>query len=112
MKERTQFVSITETTAFGARDGVLDDLNKLTDGNAYKAIQYVQEFLELERICDEFRQVEKEEEVVVPVEKIKEVLPKGGQSIGINRYGEVVKSCDDNTTLPHKILNDFNKGIH
>ena len=58
------FVNITETTAFGARDRVLDDLNKLTNGNAYKAIQYVSEFLELERICEEFKNAEKEEEVM------------------------------------------------
>lgn len=54
------------TVALGARDRVLDDLNTLTGGEAYKAIQYVLEFLELERICDEFRKAEKEDEEPLP----------------------------------------------
>lgn len=54
-KKRVIFTEITETTLFGARDRVLDDLEKLTDGNAWKAIQYVHEFLELEEICKKFK---------------------------------------------------------
>lgn len=67
MKERTQTVSITETTAFGARDRVLDDLNTLTGGEAYKAIQYVLEFLELEKICEKFKEEKEEEEEEPPL---------------------------------------------
>lgn len=125
MKERTRFVEIKSTVAFGARDRLLDDLNKLTDGNAYMAIDYVTQFLELEKICEEFEKEKKEKKE----EEEEEILPftpdeipidvvglygygYGSKCVGINKYGEVVKSCDDNTTLPHKILNDFNKGIH
>lgn len=84
MKEKTQTVSITETTAFGARDRVLDDLNKLTDGNAYMAIDYVTQFLELEKICEKFKEEEKDEEP----------LPFTPDEVHI------------------ALLNDFNKGIH
>ena len=46
------YASITYATLTGARDRVLDDLNQLTDGNAEKAIKYVEEFLELEKILE------------------------------------------------------------
>ena len=46
------FTHITEKTLYGARDRVLDDLNSLTHGEADKAIKYVQEFLELDSICE------------------------------------------------------------
>lgn len=51
------FTSITEATAYGARDRVLDDLNALTNGEAEKAIKYVAEFKELDKIC---RKIEEE----------------------------------------------------
>lgn len=47
------YVAITEATALGARDRVLDDLDALTDGEAEKAIKYVAEFNELDSICKE-----------------------------------------------------------
>ena len=47
------YASITYGTLTGARDRVLDDLNKLTDGNADKAIKYVIEFMELDKILEE-----------------------------------------------------------
>lgn len=47
------YASITIETLTGARDRVLDDLNNLTDGNAEKAIKYVTEFLELDKILEE-----------------------------------------------------------
>lgn len=54
------YVSITEATAYGARDRVLDDLNALTNGEAEKAIKYVAEFNELDRIC---REIEDEKKI-------------------------------------------------
>ena len=89
MGNNTKFVSITETTAFGARDRVLDDLNKLTDGNAERAIKYVQEFLELESICEEFKDKEQ---------------PKWGDTC--------ITQTQCKGTVENKILNDFNKGTH
>lgn len=53
------YTSITEETAIGARDRVLDDLNALTNGNADKAIRYVSEFLELNCIVQEFKERQK-----------------------------------------------------
>ena len=50
------YVSITESTAYGARDRVLDDLNALTNGNADRAIKYVKEFMELDGICKEIEE--------------------------------------------------------
>ena len=47
------YVSITESTAYGARDRVLNELNALTSGNADRAIKYVEEFMELDGICKE-----------------------------------------------------------
>lgn len=47
------YVNITIETLTGARDRVLDDLNNLTDGKADKAIKYVKEFLELDKILEE-----------------------------------------------------------
>lgn len=47
------YASITYATLTGARDRVLDDLNQLTDGNAERAIKYVNEFLELDKILSE-----------------------------------------------------------
>lgn len=90
MENNARFVSITESTAFGARDRVLDDLNELTDGNAEKAIKYVQEFLELESICEEFRDKEQ---------------PKWGEPCIVPT--QLQGKCTVETT----ILNDFNKGI-
>lgn len=56
MDNVTAFVSITEATAYGARDRVLDDLNNLTNGEADKAIKYVDEFKELDSICKEIEE--------------------------------------------------------
>lgn len=50
------YTQITEATAYGARDRVLDDLNALTNGEADKAIRYVAEFKELEAICKEIKE--------------------------------------------------------
>ena len=50
------YVSITESTAYGARDRVLDDLNALTNGNADMAIKCVKEFMELDCICKEIEE--------------------------------------------------------
>lgn len=50
------YTHITEATAYGARDRVLDDLNALTNGEADKAIKYVAEFNELEAICKEIEE--------------------------------------------------------
>lgn len=55
MDERTEYVRITESTAYGARDRVLDNLNELTKGQAEMAIKWAQEFLELDKICREFK---------------------------------------------------------
>ena len=52
----TAYVSITEATAYGARDRVLDDLNALTNGEAEKAIKYVAEFIELDNICNDLKE--------------------------------------------------------
>ena len=49
----TIYTSVTEATAYGARDRVLDDLNALTNGKAETAIKYVAEFNELDGICKE-----------------------------------------------------------
>lgn len=56
----TAYVAMTEATALGARDRVLDDLNALTNGEAEKAIKYVAEFNELDSICKKIAN-EKEE---------------------------------------------------
>lgn len=82
-ENKTKFVSITETTAFGARDRVLNYLDKLTSGNAYKAIECVVEYLELNKICEEFEKEEIEKE----------------------------EPCGYSDTK-NKILNDFYKGTH
>ena len=50
------YVSITESTAYGARDRVLDDLNALTNGNADRAIKCVKKFIELDGICKEIEE--------------------------------------------------------
>ena len=50
------YVSITESTAYGAMDRVLDDLNALTNGNADRAIKCVEEFKELDGICKEIEE--------------------------------------------------------
>ena len=50
------YVSITESTAYGARERVLNDLNDLTNGNADRAIKYVKEFMELDGICKEIEE--------------------------------------------------------
>ena len=47
------YASITYETLTGARDRVLDDLNDLTNGEAEKAIKYVTEFLELDKILED-----------------------------------------------------------
>ena len=52
--EGSIYASITYETLTGARDRVLDDLNQLTDGNADKAIKYVNEFMELDKILREY----------------------------------------------------------
>ena len=54
------FTHITEKTLYGARDRVLEYLNILTHGEADKAIEYVQEYLELDSICEEYKKQEKE----------------------------------------------------
>lgn len=59
---KTIFTDISETTLFGARDRVLDDLNELTHYEADRAIKYVQEFLELDAICENFKEKEKKKE--------------------------------------------------
>lgn len=56
MDKYSIYTSITEATAYGARDRVLDDLNALTNGEAAKAIKYVEEFKELEAICNEIKE--------------------------------------------------------
>lgn len=56
MGERYEYVKMTEKTAYGARDRVLDDLNTITNGHADTAIKWVLEFLELEEICQEFKE--------------------------------------------------------
>lgn len=48
----TVYTSITYETLERARDRVLDDLNNLTDGKADKAIAYVKEFMELDKILE------------------------------------------------------------
>ena len=50
------YVSITESTAYGARDRVVDGLNALTNGNADRAIKCVKEFMELDGICKEIEE--------------------------------------------------------
>lgn len=59
----TAYVAITEATALGARDRVLDDLNALTNGEAEKAIRYVEEFNELEKICKKIAKDREEKEI-------------------------------------------------
>ena len=49
----SEYVRITIETLTGARDRALEDLNQLTHGNAEKAIKYVKEFLELDKILQE-----------------------------------------------------------
>lgn len=51
-------VLISLETLQGARDRVLDDLNKLTDGKADRAIKYVEEFIELNSLLSEAAQGE------------------------------------------------------
>lgn len=63
MKERWEYVRMTEKTAYGARDRVLDDLNEMTNGNADRAIKYAREFMELEEICQEFKRKEHENDL-------------------------------------------------
>lgn len=63
MDEKWEYVRMTEKTAYGARDRVLDDLNALTNGHADTAIRWAMEFLELEGICQEFKTKEHEKEL-------------------------------------------------
>ena len=56
MDNVTVYVSITDATAYGARNRVLDDLNALTGGNADRAIKCVKEFMELDGICKEIEE--------------------------------------------------------
>ena len=63
------YTSITEETATGARDRVLDDLNRLTGGAAYLAIKYVNEFLELDLIVQEFKERQRIADAVDNAEK-------------------------------------------
>lgn len=55
------YASITEETITGARDRVLDALNALTDGQAEKAIAYVSEFVELNKVLEEHKEYKRRE---------------------------------------------------
>lgn len=64
MKNRTEFVEISETTALGARDIVLSKINEMTNDKAMQVVELVVEYLELDRICGEFSKEKEEGEIV------------------------------------------------
>ena len=50
------YTAITYETLVGARDRVLEDLNKLTGGHADRVILYVKEFNELDNILEKYKE--------------------------------------------------------
>ena len=75
MKDRSEFVEITEATAFGVRDMLRTELNKITNGRIAQAIKLVQELLEMEEICARFNK-DKDKELILPVSEMPTVKAK------------------------------------
>lgn len=83
MKNRTEFVEMSEATAFGVRDMLRQELSNISKAPVERVIKVVQEFLEMEEICSKFSKEEEEKELILPVPE----MPKVIENIYICRSG-------------------------